>query len=298
MAYYTVARHPEQSCSDRKTPKGRDDEALRAEDRDRKRATRASEGALYRPDFCMWFKDRVDEVPWTGDYVWDRQLASAIRDGSESDRSLCRYYEGKSKHPGAALAYAIGWALHDVGLNWCSGPIALLAGGHAECFFELLAYLASRGSLNREAALRYAFGSFQANAPIKANGVAIQSPHLLRNKGFFVRGQLERRTHARNAVRIAAQQRSAIEAAWKARKSRALRKVPGDFKYAFETVKARSAVNQEVRIAGALIMIAASIESQDSERDVQILQDLQWLSPMAAVRRLLSIESEVNNRGR
>jgi hypothetical protein len=284
--------------SDKKTPKDPTD-VLGAEERDRKRAARASEGALYRPDFCMWFRDCVGEMPRTADYVWDRQLASAIGDGSESDRNLRRYYGGESKHPGAASAYAIGWAFHDVGLTWCSGPLALLVGGHAARFFKLLAYLASYGAPSREAALIYAFGSVKANAPIKALDRSIVEPtRFSQHKGFYVRGQLEARRYARNAVRVAARQRDSIGAAWtESGKPGALRKTPGDFRYAYETVSSKAAVSQEARIAGALVMIAAAINDDDNDREAKILRKLRLLSPMATLNKLLNLESEIKNHG-
>lgn len=238
-------------------------------------------------------------MPKTGDYVWDRQLSSVIPDGSESDRTLRRYYNGEAKHPGAASAYAIGWAFHDIGLTWCSGPLALLAGGHAAPFFRLMAYLASYGAVSREAALIYAFGSFKANAPVRALDRSIVEPRRFsQHKDFYVRGQLEARRYARSAVRVAARQRDSVQAAWtESGKPGTLRKTPGDFRYAYETVSSKATLSQEARIAGALVMIAAAINDDDNDREAKILRKLRLLSPTATLKKLLNLESEINNHG-
>jgi hypothetical protein len=171
--------------------------------------------------------------------------------------------------------------------------VSLLVAGHADLFFKLLAYLAACNPVSRKAALIYAFASFKANDPLKnPDGSAVESTRLANTKSWNIRGQLEIRRYTRNAVRIAARQRESIQAAWEeARKPGSLRKAPGDFRYAYETVKSKAAVSQEARILGALTMIATAIEREDNDREARILNKLYSLSPMGRFRRSLKMES-------
>ncbi|MGZ5095587.1 MAG: hypothetical protein ACXWCH_31100, partial [Burkholderiales bacterium] len=116
-------------------------------------------------NFSGWFRRRVDEMPPAAEKrVWSSRLADFL-DGEEDDRTLRRYYDGETQRPRAPLAYAIGWALRDVGLDWCSGPTALLAAGHVTPFFRLLGSLTATDDQSmRDQALRLAFATFRANA--------------------------------------------------------------------------------------------------------------------------------------
>jgi hypothetical protein len=172
--------------------------------------------------------------------------------------------------------------------------VSLLVAGHADLFFKLLAYLAACNPVSREAALIYAFASFKANDPLKnPDGSAVESTKLANTKSWNIRGQLEIRKYTRSAVRVAARQRKSIDAAWvEACKPGSLRKAPGDFRYAYETVKSKAAVSQEARILGALTMIATTISLEDNDREERILDKLYSLSPMARFRRLLKMEGQ------
>jgi hypothetical protein len=290
MLYYIVAarsdtkRVGQQSAQHKKS-------RSREADRERKRVARASAGKPYSPNFTSWFKQRVAETAWSGDYVWDRQLAAAIKDGSESDRSLRRYYDDESKKPRAPLAYTIGWAFHELGLEWCSGPVTLLAAGHAAEFFKLLAVLSSYGAVEREAALILALGSFRANSLVGGPDVGGPSSNARYKRFGLMRAAISVRKDARNAVGSAAQRRASIDRAWNdSMKSGTLHKAQAVFRYAYETVSRVAPLSQGVRIAGALIMIAAFIEAQGSNREQEILEALHLLSPTQTLHALLSME--------
>jgi hypothetical protein len=289
MLYYIMASHSKKQRPDKKPPKTRDARSTQV-DRDRKRAQRAALGTPYSPDFTLWFKHRVAETRWAAEYVWDRQLAAALKEGSESDRSLRRYYTGESKKPQAPLAYAIGWAFHELGLKWCSGPVTLLAAGHASRFFKLLAVLASYGGLEREAALIFAFGSFKANSPMGGVDVAVANAKI--GRYGLMRAAISVRKDARDALCLAARQRASIDRAWQdSINTERLQKAPAIFRYAYETVEQNASLSQTIRIAGALIMMAAFIETQDDRREQEVLRKLEALSPTRALHALLSLEA-------
>lgn len=217
-------------------------------------------------DFRRWFRECVDELPPSDDApVWSRRLADQLENGEESDKTLRRYYNGETKRPWARSAFALGWALHDLGLAWCSGPVALAAAGHIVPFFNLLQRLSTQGRLGREAALRFAFASFKANVTITV----------------FPQAMLLNRADARSAVEKAARVRSLIKEAWTSLCiGGPLQDVPPDFQFAFEIVKS-GLCSEKLRVYGAVAVLAKSALDAPNSAEGKIVEDLTWLSPIA-----------------
>lgn len=239
-------------------------------DAERKRVARAGHRAVAPRDFSAWFRERVDELPFQDDSrAWSVRLADemdkeddAVR-GDEIDRTLRRYYDGETTRPRAGSAYNIGWGLHDVGIEWCSGPLGLLAAGHTVEFFQILAVLSGGSAKSRRAALRFAFASFTAIRPV--------------SRGFR-EWRLRFRREARLAVASAANERPAIKSAWDALKQSStgarseLKAALPDFRLAVDIVRARTC-SEDALVYAALAVVEREASNRN-KKDSNIIRDL------------------------
>jgi hypothetical protein len=203
--------------------------------------------------------------------VWDVRLSEAMGSGDESDRTLRRYLDGDTTRPRVVSAYRIGWGLRDLGVPWCSGPLSLLACGYLLEFFKLLAVLSGSGVAGRQAALRFAFAAGRANGLFPRGRVT---------KGFALQAQ-ENRNEARAAVKLAAECQMEIEHAWELRRSvAAFRSGRPEFRLAADLVM-REEFSERVRVYAALTVIASIVAERGRRAELQIVKDIEWLSPIA-----------------
>jgi hypothetical protein len=240
-------------------------------DAKRKRAARSMRHAP-QSNFKQWLGERIAEVPASSDKrVWDVRLSDAMGSGDESDRTLRRYLDGDTTRPRVASAYRIGWGLRDLGVSWCSGPLSLLAGGYLLDFFKLLAVLSGGGVAGRRAALRFAF------AAQRASGLF---PRGRATRGFALQAQ-ENRDEARAAVKLAAECQIEIEHAWELRRNVvAVRGGQPEFRLAADLVT-QEEFSERVRVYAALTVIASIVAERGHRAELQIVRDIEWLSPIA-----------------
>jgi len=210
-----------------------------------------------------------------GDLGWSRRLADHMEDGQETDKALRRYEAGEVKRPRGPAAYAIGWALNSCGLKWCSGPVALLAAGHTDRFFRVLAALSATEDItDRYAAYRFAFATSQAEP--KAWEQRLRSATFGQDQHELNVKQKEWLEHlrdihdrARTELEIAASQRTAIDKAWDASVTRVSRASP-QFALASEIVSS-TACSESVRLVGALTVLRnAGLESLRTDENALI----------------------------
>lgn len=253
-------------------------------DAERKRLARQARGTAIGGDFNFWFQECVDEIPPSKDdgREWSMRLAALMPSAEESDRSLRRYHSGETRHPRAESAYAIGWALHDLNLNWCSGPVALAAASHTPQFFRMLAHLSGFGEPIRHAALRLGLSSYTANAPIKTlRGIVVmnRARKKLPHHDFTVSHRREVRELCRAALSEAAKEREAIDAAWEDRASElGLRLAAAPFRLALEIVTS-TRCSEPLRVAVAVSLLAKAALSGISETEFGIANELEPFIP-------------------
>lgn len=231
-------------------------------------------------------------MPETGGGVWSSRLAAEFSEAEESDRTLRRYYQGKTLQPQRASAYAMGWAFHAVGIRWCSGPVALQAAGHFAYFIRLLAFLSEMGERGRSCALRFAFATARANDRVysfdEANGM---QPSRVAGVDPKLRTWLDKRrtehvslghqhlTRARTAIADNARERDLIENAWNmVREGRTLRGVAADFQLAVDLSES-SKCQEPIRFDGLLTILARSAQGGRNREHADIVRDLITLSP-------------------
>ena len=236
--------------------------------------------------FTTWFRTCVHDMPRVreDDRAWSVRLAEAFSGGEEDDRTLRRYYDCETRRPRAGTAYAIGWAFHDVGLEWCSGPVALYIAGHPLPYFRLLALLANLGVMERAAALRFAFGTGRLDLlrhlPPKSGTRGLQNVRHIQ------------RAQSRRLLAAAAAHRSAIDDAWSAAKrAKRLYESPADFRLAHEVMNSNGCTHR-VKLAGALAILACSVlnSASDIERRIVSEAELLW-SPGALASASVPHES-------
>jgi hypothetical protein len=264
----------------------------------RKRVTRAATVRL-EVDFGRWLRDCVAQIPLSprDGRVWDVRLAKAMGKGVETDRTLRRYYDAAIKRPGPSSAYAIGWGLHDLGVNWCSGPLGLLAAGHTTRFLKLLASVAGRDAVGRECALRLIFAGFKSNAPTRDHTGRILSDVALRHKprvGIVIPHSLDVQVFLRSVVEVAAANRDIIDEAWEAAELPTLpRDAAPDFRRALR-VFCSLPDREDFRLALACAVIANYSLSSHKQSEVELVSELVPYSPMSMLRRLLKEDDFVS----
>ncbi len=258
-------------------------------DAKRKRLARQARGMAASSDFTFWFRECVDELPPLSrdDRVWSSRLAAMMPYAVESDRTLRRYYDGDIRLPRPDSAYTIGWALHDTGLRWCSGPIALAAAGYSALFFGLLAQLSSFGEPVRHAALRLALATYRVNSPIRNLKRVVLSNQERGNRmhDIAVSAGVEIRRVLRNVVFKASREREAIEDAWASLDSvNALRKAAPHFQLALDIVTS-TRCSEALRIAVAINVLAVASLDGQSEAEFSIAEKLQRYIPRISTWR-------------
>jgi hypothetical protein len=263
----------------------------RSKDADRKRLLRDRLYPKTQSGFTRWFRARVNEVVWRETPKWDRQLADRIEDESECDRTARRYYAGESKQPKRKFAYLIGWAFHDVGLKWCSGPVALMAAGHTEPFFRLLAALSGWNEPHaRDVALRLAFASPTAAMPEQTVEEAynISPDEALLSDGAkkgldklrrdFPADQTSDRQLAQKYLNMTTEHRTLIDLAWDRSLSTNVA-ASDDFQLALLIVTSGRCPDP-VRLNAALNLIATSVRHGTSVSEKRVVEELLWISPV------------------
>jgi hypothetical protein len=208
-----------------------------------------------------------------------------------------RYYSGDTKRPQPPSAYDIGWGLHNLGVEWCSGPVALAAAGHTGYFLRLLTCLAGEGRVGRESALRFAFATHMANAPItSANGKVFEESDFrtrtVRTLGIFVAARREGQRCMRSEVAIAALHRDLIDVAWEAADSSDQpRSTAKDFSRAYRVFRSLPD-REDFRLALALAIIANYTLNGHNETETEIVRALIDDSPVRMLRRLLNTNTQ------
>jgi len=269
----------------------------RSRDSERKRVARkAKQQSIEQPNFKAWFRARVKEIEPEAGRRWEVRLAAESIGGEIDERTLDRHYTEASKRPRAPTAYVMGWALHDVGVDWCSGPVALLAAGYHEEFFMLLGFLATHGLEARSAALRFAFACDRAGAELTTYYDEIvlnkdrlaQVPQAARRKLLARRvDQLETeeksRFKARAHLRNAAALRDVINQSWtKCRERRTLIDVPDSFQLAHDLISSAKCM-KSIRYDGSLAVLSSFSKRYGTWAEQELVRELILVSPIQTV---------------
>lgn len=260
---------------------------VREKDRLRKAESRLRIALAHeRPDFNGWFRAVIDETFSTSRNLWSQKLAAMHVDGIATAKQLTRYYNGQTGHPGPSAAYALGWALNDFGIEWCSGPVCLLAAGHYESFFRIIAFM-SMFENGRIVALRFAFAteyacasklSYDESMGVDASVLPkLSIKHRRMLEEDRARHLTKNKSHndlARAQLRLGSTVRDIIEESWKlALRRKTLPAASLDFRFAVKVMAIKECATS-LRYDAALQLLVGSVRRRGSSEEIDVVRRL------------------------